>query len=40
MKKILENLDADMIPYLIFIGFVLAATGAMQMWLALDFLLD
>ena len=34
----LPKIDADLMPYLILIGVVMAATGALQMWLVTSFL--
>lgn len=34
----MPKIDSELIPYLILLGIVMAATGAMQMWLVTNVL--
>jgi hypothetical protein len=38
MKDLISKIPSDLIPYLILIGIIMAATGALQMWLVSAFL--
>ena len=33
MKMKIPEIDSELIPYLILLGIIMAATGAMQMWM-------